>query len=74
MSATVQDAKIAASHDGIAEVLLTIKHANGGLTQVALDYFAISTLMESCQVESIEGIIGTNWDKVRDAIQASHNR
>ena len=65
MSATVHDAKIAASHDGSAEVLLT---------QVPLDYFAISMLMESCQAESIEGIIGTNWDKVRDAIQASHNR
>ena len=74
MSATVHDAKIAASHDGSAEVLLTIKHENGGLTQVPLDNFAISMLMESCQAESIEGIIGTNWDKVRDAIQASHNR
>ena len=38
MSATVDDAKIAASHDGSAEVLLTIKHENGGLTQVPLDY------------------------------------
>ena len=74
MSATVHDAKIAASHDGSAEVLLTIKHENGGLTQVPLDYFAISMLMETCEAESIEGIIGTNWDKVRDAIQASHNR
>ena len=74
MIAKVQDLKISASHEGIAEVLLTIKHDNGGLTQVPLDYFAISMLMESCQAESIEGIIGTNWDKVRDAIQASHNR
>tara|TARA_B100001093_G_C26246871_1_gene766857 strand:- start:339 stop:563 length:225 start_codon:yes stop_codon:yes gene_type:complete len=74
MSATVQDAEIAASHDGAAEVLLTIKHENGGLTRVPLDYFAVSKLMESCQADSIEGIIGTNWDKVRDAIQASHNQ
>ena len=74
MSATVHDAKIAASHDGSAEVLLTIKHENGGLTQVHLDYVEISMLMDCCQAESLEGIIGTNWDKVRDAIQASHNR
>ena len=74
MIAKVQDLKIAASHEGTAEVLLTIKHDNGGVTQVPLDYFAITSLMESCQVESIEGIIGTEWDKVRDAIDSSHNR
>ena len=74
MSAQVNDIKITASHDGIAETLLVLKYDNGGISQVTLDYSATTALMEACKAKSIDDIIGASWDKVRDAIQASYKR
>jgi hypothetical protein len=72
--ATIRDVRIAAAHDGDAELMVTLQYDNGGTTLVALDEYAARTLLESCAATSPEGLIGAGWEKVRDALVASSQR
>ena len=72
--AIISNVRVAAAHEGIAELIVSIEYENGGVTEVALDQIATSALMDSCDTKTIEGIKGQNWDKVRDALQVSYNR
>ena len=72
--ATIKDARVAAAHEGVAELVVSIEYDNGGTTEVALDQMATSALMKSCSAETIEDIKGHPWEKVRDALQISYNR
>ena len=73
-SPIIIDVRIAAAHEGIAELVVSIAYENGGITEVALDQIATSALMDSCNASSIEDVKGQPWDKVRDALQVSYNR
>ena len=73
-SAIIRDVRVAAAHEGIAELVVSIQYDNGGTTEVALDQMATSALMDSCNASSIEDVKGQSWDKVRDALQVSYNR
>lgn len=74
MAAIIKDARVAAAHEGIAELIVRIEYDNGGISEVALDQMATSALMQSCAAEDIEQVKGHSWDKVRDALQVSYNR
>ncbi len=74
MSAKIKDARIAAAHEGIAELIVQIEYDNGGVSEIALDQMATSALMQACAAQDIEDIKGHSWDKVRDALQVSYNR
>lgn len=73
-SATIINVRLAAAHEGIAELVVSIAYENGGITEVALDQMATSALMDSCNASSIDDVKGQPWDKVRDALQISYNR
>ena len=73
-AATIRNVRVAAAHEGIAELIVSIEYENGGTTEVALDQLATSALMDSCNARSIEDVKGQPWDKVRDALQVSYNR
>ena len=73
-SAIISDVRVAAAHEGIAELVVSIEYENGGTTEVALDQMATSALMDSCNACSIEDVKGQPWNKVRDALQVSYNR
>ena len=73
-SAIIRYVRVAAAHEGIAELVVSIEYENGGTTEVALDQMATSALMDSCNASSIEDVKGQSWDKVRDALQVSYNR
>ena len=73
-SAIIRDVRVAAAHEGIAELVVSIEYENGGTAEVALDQMATSSLMDSCNASSIEDVKGQSWDKVRDALQVSYNR
>ena len=73
-AAIIRDVRVAAAHEGIAELVVSIEYENGGTTEVALDQMATSALMDSCNASSIEDVKGQSWDKVRDALQVSYNR
>lgn len=72
--ATVSQARIAAAHDGEAELVLTLSFGNGGQSLVTLDEFAARTLLASCAADSEDGLIGASWEQVRDALVASSGR
>ena len=72
--AIIKTVRVAAAHEGIAELVVRIEFANGGTTDVALDQVSTSELMKSCNAATIEDIKGASWEKVRDALQVSYNR
>ena len=72
--ASISEVRIAAAHDGEAELLVTLTFANGGRSLVTLDEFAARTLLASTNASTSEQLIGVSWDQVRDALIASSNR
>ena len=72
--AQIQNARVIAAHDGIAELLVTIVYANGGTTEVTLDEKASDALLRECDAQDTEGLKGHSWEKVRDALTLSYNR
>lgn len=72
--AVISGAKIGAAHDGAAELVLSLKYENGGVSEVTLDPVASNALMDSCDAKDIDGLIGHSWMKVRDALKVSYNR
>lgn len=72
--AIIKEVRVAAAHEGIAELIVQIEYANGGTTDVALDQMATSALMKACDAHAIEDVKGAPWEKVRDALQVSYNR
>jgi hypothetical protein len=75
MSDTVIEAvRLAAAHDGEAELMVSLRFPNGGLSSVALDSFAARHLLETVGASSTDGLIGVGWEHVRDALAAASAR
>lgn len=72
--ARISGVRIAAAHDGDAELMVTLQYGNGGASEVALDEYAARTLMEACRAAAPEDLIGASWEHVRDALIASSQR
>ncbi|BEV00258.1 hypothetical protein [Novosphingobium olei] len=73
-AAAISDVRIAAAHDGDAELVVTLTFPNGGKSLVTLDEFAARSLMASANATHADQLIGLGWDRVRDALIASSNR
>ena len=74
MSAKIKHARVAAAHEGVAEMIVTLEYPNGGVTDVALDRLAVDALLTSANANSLEDLVGTSWEQVRDALSVSFNR
>lgn len=72
--ARVETVRLGAAHDGEAELVLTLRFANGGMSPVALDHHAARHLIAACGAASPEALIGTSWERVRDALAAASAR
>lgn len=72
--AVIAGARVAAAHEGVAELVVTLAHAGGGRSEVALDQIATSALLAACNATAPEELIGAPWHKVRDALGVSWNR
>lgn len=72
--ATIASVRVAAAHEGVAELIVTLAHANGGRSEVALDSLAASALMDACSATKHDQLIGHGWQKIRDALSVSWNR
>ena len=66
--------RIAAAHEGVAELVVTLAYPGGGQSEVALDQMAASALLEACDAAGPDGLMGAPWQKVRDALGVSWNR
>ena len=72
--AVIQHVEIAAAHDGIAELIVTLQFENGGRSLVTLDEYATRKLLDSTGVEDPETLTGMGWEHVRDALASSSSR
>ena len=63
-----------AAHDGVAEMTVTLEHANGGRSTVAMDEMATRALMKACGATVEADLVGQGWDRVRDALAVSWDR
>ena len=72
--AVIEGARVAAAHEGVAELVVLLKYANGGVSEVALDSMAANALLQACEAEEPAQLIGHSWSKVREALAVSWNR
>ena len=72
--AVIAEVRIAAAHEGVAELVVVLRYANGGRSEVALDQLASAALMDACGATHPEQLTGHGWEKVRDALGVSWNR
>lgn len=72
--ATIEATRIAAAHDGTAELKVTLVYPNGGRTEITLDELAGRSLMTACGATALDDLIGQSWEKVKDALGVSFNR
>jgi hypothetical protein len=64
--AVIVGADIAAGHDGLAELFLSVRHENGIVGTVVLDSESGFKLIEASGAGSLAGLIGRSW---REAIK-----
>ncbi len=73
MSAIITDVRLAAAHEGVAEIVVSLTFDNGGRSEVALDQAAGARLMENCGASEVQDLIGCGWEQVRDALTHAFN-
>jgi hypothetical protein len=66
--------RLGASHDGAAELVVTLRFDTGGETHVALGPEAADHLMSACGARDADALLGQGWERVRDALETSSNR
>jgi hypothetical protein len=59
--AIVEGAEIVAGHDGAAELLVRLRHANGALGSVTLDPETGFDLLRAGGAESLAALVGRPW-------------
>ncbi len=67
--AVIVGAQVAAGHDGAAELVVTLRYANGGEAQVAIDADIGFTLMKNCGVSDVAGLAGHPWRRMLKGAQ-----
>ncbi len=72
--ATICATRTSAGHDGSAELIVMLRHPNGGCSEVTLDWLAADALMQACNARNASELDGHGWEKVRDALAVSWNR
>jgi len=70
--AVISGARVAAAHEGHAQLVVGIRYSNGGSSEIALDAAAASALMQSCNATTLEQLNGQSWQKVQAALIESH--
>ena len=73
-AAVIESVRVAAAHEGVAELVVTLRHGNGGTSEIALDQLAASALLKACEAAAPEQLTGHSWEKVKDALSVSWNR
>jgi len=70
----IRSARVAAAHDGVAELIVFIEYETGGVSEIALDEIASRALMDSTGANTADELEGQSWEHVRDALTVSWNR
>ena len=73
-NATIKGVRVAAAHDGAAELIVELEYESGSTHEVTLDEFAADALMKRCGATTADQLTGNGWEAVRDALEQSWNR
>jgi len=68
--AVIESAEIAAGHDGTAELVVRLRHANGTTAPVVLDEAAGVRLMARCGATHVDELAGHSWRKILEGLGA----
>jgi len=74
LAAKIARVRVAAAHEGAAELIVTVAHDGGGNSEVPLDRYASEALLRNCKAHALDELIGQSWKQVRDALDISYNR
>ena len=74
MTAKITSVRLAAAHEGVAEMIVTVTFENGGATDVPLDRHASDALLRAANAQGLDDLVGQSWEAVRDALQTGFNR
>ena len=72
--ATIHGVRVAAAHDGSAELIVSIIYENGAVSEITLDEIAGASLMKNCDALDPAQLKGQSWTKVKQALSVSYNR
>jgi hypothetical protein len=72
--AVICGVRVAAAHDGVAELVVTLRHRNGVCSDVTLDETASAALFRGCNAVRPEDLEGYGWERVREALLESSCR
>jgi hypothetical protein len=70
----IDEIRTRAAHGGEAELVVLLRHGNGGRSHVTLDQHAAAALLGACGTSDPDALIGQSWQKVRDALDSGWNR
>lgn len=68
LDAVIHDATIGAGHDGEAELVVSLRHANGALETVSLDAELAFHLMAACGVSDAADLAGHPWRRILEGL------
>lgn len=57
----VESATVGPGHDGRAELVVSLRHAGGGTSTISLDEDALTELLSSGAVTSLDDLAGRRW-------------
>jgi hypothetical protein len=60
----VESASVGPGHDGRAELVVSLRHANGATTTISLDEEALAGLLASGVITSLDDLPGRTWSEV----------
>ncbi len=66
--AVIEDAVVGAGHDGEAELVVSLRHANGALETVSLDADLAFHLMAACGVSKAAQLAGHPWRRILEGL------
>ena len=66
--AVICAAAVGAGHDGEAELVVTLRHANGALETIALEADLGFHLMKTCGVSDAAGLAGQPWRRILEGL------
>ena len=66
--AVIVGAEIVAGHDGSAELLIRLRHANGVEAPVQLDEDTGLKLMAACAASHVDDLRGVSWRRILQSV------
>lgn len=73
MTAVITNVRLAAAHEGVAELVVSLTYINGGESDIALDQATSARLMRGVGALKMEDLIGHGWEHIRDALTDTYN-